>query len=205
MHEEMRNLLNAYLDGELQGRRLQEMESHLASCETCQKELNELRALSGLLQADTELDAPAAERFVSNLTLNLPRRAQPARPPKSFPLAWWLVPAGLLAAWVFIQTVYTLTDVVTVANLTGLLGASSHWLGTGQESFWMSIATNLFGGQILAQPAMPLLNNLSVAADNWFDGFIWEAVVALLYCAWLGVWWLRQSQRQMRMKLSYRK
>ncbi len=37
MHEEMRALLNAYLDGELQGRRLREMETHLESCAECQR------------------------------------------------------------------------------------------------------------------------------------------------------------------------
>lgn len=202
MHEKMRNLLNAYLDGELQGGRLQEMESHLGSCEDCQKELEELRMVSERLRADTALEMPSAERFVSNLTLNLPRRPQSNRPQKSFSLAWWLVPAGLLMAWVFIQTVYALTDVVTAANLAGLLGSASHWLGSGQESFWLSTATNLFGGQILAQPAMPLLNNVSIAAASWIRGFIWEAVVVLLYWAWLGLLWLRQNPRQMRMKLS---
>jgi hypothetical protein len=202
MHEEMRNLLNAYLDGELQGRRLQEMESHLGSCEDCQRELEELRMISERLQADTALEAPSPERFIANLTLSLPRKSQTERPQKSFSLAWWLVPAGLLMTWVFIQTVYALTDIVTAANLAGLLGTASHWLGSGQESFWMSMATNLFGGQILAQPAMPLLNNVSVAADNWIHGFIWEAVVVLLYWAWLGLLWLRQNPRQMRVKLS---
>jgi anti-sigma factor RsiW len=195
MHEEMRNLLNGYLDGELQGRRLQEMESHLASCENCRNELEELRLVSERMQADTTLEDPSAERFIANLTLNLPRRDQAARPPKSFSLAWWLVPAGLLMAWVFIQTVYTLTDVVTVANLTGLLGSASHWLEAGQESNWMSAATTVFGGQLLAQPGLSVLNNLSVAAANWLSGFIWEAVVVLLYGAWLGLWWLRRNPR----------
>ena len=202
MHEEMRNLLNAYLDGELQGRRLQAMKSHLAACKTCQKELEELRLVSERMRADTKLEAPSAERFISNLTLNLPRLTQSAQPPKSFSLAWWLVPAGLLMAWVFIQTVYTLTDVVTVANLTGLLGSASHWLEAGQESNWLSAATTLFGGQLLAQPSLSVLNNVSVAAASWLSGFIWEAVVVMLYWAWLGLWWLRRNPRQMRMKTS---
>ena len=53
MHEEMRTLLNAYLDGELHGRRLREMETHLAACADCRDELKELRLVSELLQQDT--------------------------------------------------------------------------------------------------------------------------------------------------------
>lgn len=195
MHEEMRALLNAYLDGELHGRRLQEMETHLASCDTCRKELEELRLVSGWLQADTAVKATSPDRFVSRLTLSLPRRPQHERTTKPISLAWWLVPAGLLMAWVFIQTVYTLTDVVTVANLTGLLGNASRWLGSGQESAWLSAATTLFGGQIHAQPTLSLLNNVSVTIFNLFSGFLWQAVIVLLYWAWLCLWWLRHNPR----------
>jgi anti-sigma factor RsiW len=193
MHEGMRTLLNAYLDGELQGKRLQEMETHLASCADCQTELKELRMVSEWLQADTALKAPSAERFVSQLTLKLPRRPQQDRLLKPISLAWWLVPAGLLMAWIFIQTVYTLSDVVTAANLTGLLGSASRWLGSGQESTWLSAATTLFGGQILAQPALSLLNNVSVTVVSLLGGFLWQAGIALLYLVWLCFWWFRHN------------
>jgi predicted anti-sigma-YlaC factor YlaD len=199
MHEEMRTLLNAYLDGELQGRRLQEMETHLAACDSCQKELEELRMVSEWLRNDTSVEAIPAERFVSQLTLSLARRSRPNRTPKPISLAGWLVPAGLLMAWVFIQTVYALTNVVTAANATGLLGGASRWLGSGQESTWMSAATTLFGGQILAQPALSQLNNVSVAVSNLLGGFVWQAGIVLLYWTWLLVWWLRNNPRSKNM------
>ena len=47
MHKDMHPLLNAYLDGELQGTRLQEFKNHLASCEICQGELKELGSYFG--------------------------------------------------------------------------------------------------------------------------------------------------------------
>ncbi len=202
MHEEMRTLLNAYLDGELQGQRLREMETHLASCAICQKELKELRLISEQLQADTALEAPSAERFVSQLTLSLPRTAS-GRPPAKTRLAGLVARPGRVAGFlVFIQTVYTLTDVVTAANLTGLLGSASRWLGSGEESLWLSAATTLFGGQILAQPILSLLNNVSVAIAGLFSGFLWQAVIVLLYWAWLCFWWLRHNPRPVRMKTS---
>jgi anti-sigma factor RsiW len=200
MHEEMRALLNAYLDGELQGRRLREMEIHLESCEECNKELGELRMVSERLQADTGVEAPSAERFISQLTLSLPRRSQPDRKPKSMSPAWWLVPAGLLMGWVFIQTVFTLTDLVTAANVTGLLGSASGWLGTGQESAWLGAAATVFGGQLLAQPALSLLNTVSVSVGNLFIGYVWQAGIVLLYWAWLGAWWLRRNRQNGKMK-----
>ena len=200
MHEEMRTLLNAYLDGELQGRRLQEMETHLADCEACQKELEQLRLVSKWLRDDTAVKAIPAERFVSQLTLSLPRRSQPNLPRKSISLAWWLVPAGLLMAWVFIQTVYTLTDLVTAANLTGLLGSAAGWLGSGQESTWLSVATTMFGTQILAQPALSILNNVSIVVGDLLSGFVLQAGIVILYCVWLLFWWLRHNPQPGKMK-----
>jgi hypothetical protein len=200
MHEAMHTLLNAYLDGELHGRRLRELEAHLASCEDCQIELRELRLVSELLQADSAPEGTPVERFVSQMTLSLPRRPQHEQQSKPNSLAWWLVPAGLLGAWFFVQTVFTLTDVVTAANLTGLLGGASAWLGSGQESLWLSTATNLLGGQLIVQPTLSLLNNISVFGANLLSRFLWQAVIVLLYWAWLVLWWLRRNPRPGKMQ-----
>jgi anti-sigma factor RsiW len=210
MHEEMRTLLNAYLDGELHEQRLREMETHLVSCAACQNELKELRLVSELLRADPAPEFTPAERIVSQMTLRLPRpvlepglprRTLRDRPPKPSLLAWWLVPAGLLGAWFFVQTVFTLTDLVTAANMTGLLGHAAGWLGSGQETIWFSMATSLFSGQaIAAQPTLSVLNNVSIFGANLLSGFLWQAVIVLLYWAWLFFWWLRRHPRPMKIR-----
>ena len=202
MHEDKRALLNAYLDGELHGRHLLELETHLASCAACRNELKELRLVSDLLQADSAPEFIPAERFVSQLTLSLPRRTLGNQPPKPGSLAWWLVPVGLLGAWFFMQTVFTLTDLVSAANMTGLLGHASGWLGGGvQESIWFSTATSLFSGQAAgAQPTLSLLNNVSVFGANLLSGFLWQAVIVLLYWAWLFLWWFQRGSRTMKMR-----
>jgi anti-sigma factor RsiW len=201
MHEEMRELLNAYLDGELHGWRLQEMETHLASCAACRNELSELRLVSNQLQADPTPEFTSTERFVSQLTLNLPRRPLRDRSPKPGSLVWWLVPAGLLGAWFFVQTVFALTDMVTAANITGLLGHATSWLGSGQETIWFSAATSLFGRQAAgAQPTLSLLNNVSVFGANLLGGFLWQAAIVFLYWAWLFIWWLRGGRQSMKMR-----
>jgi len=215
MHEEMRTFLNAYLDGELHGRRLQEMENHLATCDDCRNELMELRLVSELLQAAPAPEVIPAERFVAQLMMSLPRsvqfakRIEPGNPrrtlrnqaPKPGSLAWWLVPAGLLGAWFFVQTVFTLTDVVTAAKLTGVLGQAASWLGSNsQETIWFRSATSLFSGQAAGSlPTLSLLNNVSIFAANLLGGFLWQAVIVLVYWAWLLFWWLRSSPRPVRM------
>ena len=193
MHEKMRTLLKAYLDGELHGRQLLQLETHLADCAECRDELTELQRVSELLQQDKSVEVMPVERFVANLTLSLPRRAEAVRQQKRGSIAWWLVPAGLLGAWFFVQTVFTLTDLVTAANITGLLGSASAWLGGGRESIWMSAAANLFGGSLLAQPGVSLLNSISVFSTGLLSGLFWQAVIVLLYWAWLFVFWLRHK------------
>jgi hypothetical protein len=215
----MRTLLNAYLDGELNGWRLLEMQTHLASCAACRNELSELRLVSKLLQANSAPEFTPAERFVSQLTLSLPRPVlepglprpvlEPGLPrrllrdrlPKFGSLAGWLVPAGLLGAWFFVQTVFTLTGVITAANMTGLLGHADRWLGSGQESIWFSAVTSLFGGQAVgAQPTLFLLNNVSVFGANLLSGFLWQALIVLLFWIWLSIWWLSGGLRPMKMR-----
>ena len=201
MHEEMRPLLNAYLDGELHGQRLREMETHLSSCPACQDELRQLRLVSEFLQAGSAPQAIPAERFISQLTLSLPRRPLQNRSSLPGSLAWWLIPAGLLGAWFFVQTVLTLTGVVTAAKLTGMLGQTASWLGSRQETIWFSTAISLFGRQATGPlPTLSLLNNTSLFAANLLSGFLWQAVIGLLYWAWLLFWWLRSSPRPAKMQ-----
>jgi len=124
---------------------------------------------------------------------NLP--AQPAS------LAWWLVPAGILAAWFFIQTVFTLTDALTAAQMTGLLGQAARWLNGGQETIWFAAVTSLFGSQVgAAQPEFSLMNALNVLGEHLLDGFLWQALIVLLYWTWLSIWWLRRRPRFMKME-----
>jgi hypothetical protein len=192
MHEEMQSLLTAYMDGELHGWRLQQMDAHLAACEVCRNELIEMRQLSDLVRTSPAPEFLPVDRFVSNLTLNLPRLPKHDLPAKGTTWVWWLVPAGLLGAWFFMQTVFTLTDVVTTANLTGLLGHASSWLGGGQDAIWFHAASSMFGRQVVTLPSISLLNNMSIFGANLLSGLFWEAVIGLLYCSWLVIWLLRR-------------
>jgi anti-sigma factor RsiW len=190
MHEAMRKLLNAYLDGELHGKALREMELHLDVCVSCQKELEELRRVSELLRAAPVPEFIPADDFVSNLILRLPRNTQRDLPAKNRSWTWWLVPAGLLGVWFFTQTVFLLSSVLSVAQTTGLIGQAGNRLGGDQVTIWFAAVTGLFGGQASwAQPALSFLNEMSVSGTGLLEGFLWKALIVFLFWAWLIFWW----------------
>jgi Putative zinc-finger len=197
MHEEMRSLLNAFLDDELHGTRLLELKAHLASCQACREELKDLRLVSDLLQAAPAPEFMPADRFVSNLTLNLSRRAVHDRPVKPASLLWWLIPTALIGLFFFVRTVFMLSDVVTVADITGLLGSTASWLsGGGLQARWFEAAMTLTGGGAGGtQTTLTALNSVSVLGESLLNGFLWQAAILLLYSGWMATWWLRHSPR----------
>jgi hypothetical protein len=196
MHEEMRALLNVYLDGELHGPRLQKMIIHLAASETCRNELKDLQLVSKLLQAAPIPEFMSTERFVSNLTLHLPRRTLRILPTKPASPAWWLVPAGLLGAWFFIQTIFLITNVVTAAQTTGLLGQAATWFSGGQQTAWFAVVTSFSGTQTGGlQSTLSMLNRADIFGSELLNGFLWQALIVLLYWSWLFIWWFWRRPR----------
>lgn len=197
MSEHIRSWLNAYLDGELQGARLDQVRNHLQNCSECQRQLGQLRGLSGLLRGTAPLDEfLPAERFVANLTLRLPR--QPAAPQtrKAGGLGWgWFVPLGLLAAWFFARLTGRLTSLITSLASLGLLGDGLAWLPTGstRQSAWFGWLLNSLGAwtEWLAP-----LNQADLFLRGLTGQFFWQAVLGLIYLAWLARWWLGSQNRQ---------
>ncbi len=189
MPDLMRAKLGAYLDGELAGRSLLEMQTHLQTCPGCQAELAELQQLSQLLHTAPLPEFTPAGRFVANLLLQLPRR--PAAPQAASPTPWfgWLIPLGLLAAWVFIEVTVRLAALLTWAGQSGWLGQSAAWLNPGQRvTLWFS-ATRLLLGDSLN---LAWLNEAGLFLQNLAGPFFWQATVAVLYVAWLAYWWASQ-------------
>jgi anti-sigma factor RsiW len=187
MNEHVSAWLEAYHDGELDGRRLRQVETHLADCAACRAELDRWQALSTLLQASpaaSRLTPP--ERFVAQVGLRLPRH--PAQPlsDRAVSLGWRLAPVGLLGAYAILQAVFIVTAIVMLALRLGGEPArqSAAWfnrLGTGLND--------------LAPIGLPVLD--SVLSINWgvvlYMGLM--AVIGLLYWSWLATWWVRQHQR----------
>ncbi len=94
-HRRLRDRLSAYIDGELDPPAAQRLESHLAQCERCRLELEQLRAtVSGL--RDLPVLEPPRSFTLSPQRVAAPRPRQPAAPPLAFGAR--IAAAGLAAA-----------------------------------------------------------------------------------------------------------
>ncbi len=195
MPDHVNNWINAYLDGELRGSRLAQVESHLDECAECRAELASLQALSGLLHEAPLPDFPSAKRFAANVVLGLPRKPETPLGRKALEVAWWLVPVALTAAWVFVQTTLLLSDWIGAAGRLGLLETpASAWLtpAAPQETLLSALLsqTGVLGGS-----GVQLLRSVSAFFDSTLVQIVWQVSIGLLYLAWIASWWARLSRR----------
>lgn len=195
MSEHVTDWLEAYQDGELHGLRLRQVESHLAECSACQAELEALAGLASLLTETPPVgDFLPTERFVANLTLNLPRQTETPQPRKMLEFGWWLMPFGILGAWVFLQITFSLTSLALTAAEAGLLGSHLAWLpGTPPQMAWFAALTDLFGNQLgsTGTALLSALNQVDVFVMQWSGWVFGQLFLAALYLGWLAAWWLK--------------
>ncbi len=191
--------LNAYLDGELPDTQLRKAEEHLAECDECQAELEQMQKLSALLQEAVPTDEfLPTERFVANLTLKLPRQPMQSQSRRALEIGWWLIPVGVLGVWLFFQITFSLSSVFLTITEIDLLGNGLFWLqGNLPQTRWFSLAMDLFSRQIgfTGKFILSALNDLSLFIPDLTSRFIWQALFATLYLGWLASWWLRQPNQ----------
>jgi anti-sigma factor RsiW len=208
MDEHVTAWLGAYHDGELHGRRLQQVEAHVAECPACRAELERMRAVSALLQ-----ECPAAEdltppdRFVAQVGLRLPRRPEQTRWQRALEVGWQLVPVGLIGAYAFVQAVLIVSCLVLIALQVGLGGeAAATWLS---HSRWERMQASASRGLIDMGWAQ-VLNGLGAETDGvlpvalrllgtvgWsiYLNVIVLVAIGLLYLSWLATCYARRRHR----------
>jgi hypothetical protein len=191
--------LGPYHDGELHGAHLRQVEQHLSECAECQTELEEIRRLTDLLnKAPLTTDFLPTERFVANLNLSLPRRIVQPQSRRILEIGWWLIPVGLLGAWLFLQVTFSLSSVAAIASDTGLLGGSFSWLqGHPLQTDWFIDTMGLVGNQlgVSGRSILSALNEAEVIASELTGQFLWQTLLALSYLGWLLSWWLRHPEQ----------
>jgi hypothetical protein len=194
MTEHVKQWLNAYLDGELRGARMGQVENHLADCAECRTELDELRGLSALLRETAPVgEFIPTERFVANLTLNLPRQPEHSQPRKALEIGWWLTPVGILGTWLFLQVTFFLSRLVLTASNAGLLGNTfASFKGNPPQALWLETLAKLLGNQ---PGFISTLNKADLFIQNMQGAFIWQALLAIIYLVWLASWWFRQQNQ----------
>ena len=185
--------LNAYLDGELKGRRLHQVEEHLVECEACQAELETLQDISSLLHEVPAGEFIANETFVSQVNLLLSQRPVASTRRKVLEVGWWMVPVGLLTVWIFLSTTILVSDVVSVANNFGLLdNVNLLASGTADNAFWTSTLGQL---GVLQGSSLQWAEMTESISRNVVPQILWQISIALLYLTWIAIWWARQRRQ----------
>ena len=193
MSDHITEWLNAYLDGELRGRRLHQVEEHLAECEACQAEFESLQGISSLLHEVPAGEFTANETFVSQVNLLLPQHPVSSRRRKILEVGWWMVPVGLLLAWIFVSTTILVSDMVSVANNFGLLdNVNVLTSDTSNNAYWTS-TLGQFG--LLEGNSLQWAEMTESISRNLIPQFVLQVSIALLYLTWLAIWWARQRRQ----------
>jgi hypothetical protein len=186
--------LNAYLDGELQGNRLQHVQDHLAECTTCQAEFDSLQSLSGLLQEVPAADLPSPERFATQVNLLLPQKRTSTPNSHLFEIGWWMIPVGLLAVWVFISTAALLGEAVSTAKNFGILDSTTaSFISAPSETVEVTSTLGQFG--MLQGKSLQWAEITETFTRGLFPQIVLQVAVALLYLAWFAVWWTRHTHQ----------
>jgi predicted anti-sigma-YlaC factor YlaD len=121
MSEHIQEWLSTYHDGELRGKALLQVETHLRECADCRAELQALQSLSSVLKSAPAPELTPPGLFAAQVALRLPRRAAP-RPP-----AWKLgAPLALIGIWAFVQAGLKLAAFVLTADWL----LDFHWIET---------------------------------------------------------------------------
>lgn len=194
MSKHIGELLNAYLDGELHGARLQHVETHLAECRACQAELDSLKSLSFVLQKFPAPELTPAERFAAQVSLRLPVRQVRTSENRVLEISWWMVPVGLLAAWIFFNTSFFIGDVLSAVSTVGLLGSISDLPVIGPASGpYLSAALGQFG--VLSGNTLDMAVSMESITRSSLSQISVQVSIAVLYLGWIAIWWARHTRR----------
>lgn len=191
MPEHVHKWLGAYLDNELRGKRLQEVQTHLDECDVCFQEYHELRKLSQLLHESTEISFTPADRFAANLILRLPRKKNLRAPRVNWLSAWSFVPAALLMIWVFSQVWILFNTTITLLDVSGMMDSINNWLPAGfSHSILFNAVMRTLGEQIAenAQNLLAAVDQTYLIGRSFLIPLLWQMVIGSLYCSWLVIW-----------------
>ena len=185
--------LHAYHDGELQGEPLRYVEAHLAACKSCRAELEALRAFSLLLQesppAPALLQPDSFVDCVVQATSGAPLRPAPAALKRALETGWYLIPVGLIGAWVFVQTAYIVVALILLAQSAPATAQLFPFtLPPIFDVSWLAVEQCLAGSGFEALRCVA--GHVVSFGGAVVLGFGPLVGIALLYLAWVAAWWV---------------
>lgn len=200
MSEHVLKLLGAHHDGELRGRRLAQVQEHLADCETCCAEMDKLQALTNLLASPlpTDLLSPP-ERFVAQVALRMPHQPTQSGWQRALERGWQMVPLGLWGTWAVAQAVFIMVTATILAWRMGLgENVAAGWLPAWQSEPGLAETLSLSGASLRDVASLAWRLFSSGGPLGW--GFVLYLgmlyVIGVLYCGWLASWWAYQQHCQ---------
>jgi anti-sigma factor RsiW len=184
--------LSAYIDGELKGGRLHQVKEHLAHCEACRAELESWQGLSALVQEVPVPEFTSNERFVAQVNLRLPQRQVRATRRNVIEAGWWMIPIGLLAAWIFISTAVLVSDVISAADGLGLMDSATtlRVSDASSDAYWTAELGQM---GVLEGEGLQWAEATEDFTRNVVPQFTWQVSIALLYLAWIAIGWARRA------------
>ena len=192
MSDHISELLGPYLDGELTAGGLRKVETHLGESQVCLQELDALQSLSFTLR-ETELpEFNSVEQLVTGVMLGLPRKPVKSVSHKTLEVGWWLAPIGLLTIWIFMNTGSLVSEMLSAANILGLLKDTAGWLEFGGSS--VGELSALLGQLVIFEPGIMQWLRASESFIRYlFNGVFWQLSIAMLYLSWMAIWWARRT------------
>jgi anti-sigma factor RsiW len=194
MKDEMRPLLGAYHDGELDEAQMRRVAQHLLGCPECRRELAALAELGALLGSGSPAPTGAApERFVSQVMLRLPRHQPQPAWRLLLHAAWWSVPAVILLGWAVLQAVLITSGLIVAAIGAGLGGTqlASVFPGNALGGWVAGLLAAVPGSGGIERVLGPAAAPLAIVA---LASLVLVAVGALVYWSWLASWQVRTNR-----------
>jgi hypothetical protein len=195
MSKHVSEWLSAYHDGELHGSRLHTVETHIVECDLCQAELGSLEDLSSLLHEVSTPRFTSPERFAAQVSLRLPHGRMSVSGKQVIEVGWWMIPVGILGAWVFFSTATVLSEILYQANRLGLLGSISGWLAFGPSSE-ISLSATLGQLGLLSGNSLNWAETTEIFTRMSLPQIGLQVSIALLYLSWIAIWWARHQNRE---------
>ncbi len=199
MSEHVLRWLGALHDGELRGRRLKQVQAHLADCEACRAELDELQALTGLLASPLPADFVSPDRFVAQVGLRMQRRPEQTVWQRALERGWQMVPLGLLGTWAVAQAVFIVAAAALLAWQTGLgESVTADRLPDWQSGPGLVEILNLSGAGLsgVGTLARQLLSSGGPLGYSSVLYLVILFVIGVLYWSWLASWWAYRQHCQ---------
>lgn len=191
MNEHLNFWIDAYLDGEIAGGLLEQVEAHLHSCEDCQQLLESRKKLSVLLQSMPSVEVVKPEtQFLAdvNALISNHRSSKRTLPPQ---IRDWIAGRFQFLAWSSVSLIIVFVNIFlrTVGLLEGFLSLfpGDHQTLLNQLTMAPSVP------QVFApEPLRTIVGQIGwfgLLDWNWIEGLVVSVVLSILYVAWL-TWWL---------------